>query len=321
MGGIRPYAPADAPQVLALHERTLPIRGPQGAEALNYHTRLYRKVLFDHPWLDDDLPSLVYEQDDGTLIGFLGVMPRPMTFGGRRIRAAVSVRFMADPSSRYGSLAATALHRRYLRGPQELSVVENANIAAQRVWARTPGVVVVSLGSISWTATKAPEPAWDGADAPLDGAELLDCIRSAAEPCALQPVYETDSLRWLIEFLNDARYRGAFHSRAVRDDAGGVRGWYAYYSNPNGYNGVFALHAPTGDADRTLRSLLDHARRSGGAARTVGRLHPAVICAVADQNCALSPGPWTFAYSLDPHIAHALAAGDGFFTRLDGEFC
>lgn len=321
MGSIRPYAPGDAPQVLALHERTLPVHGPQAAEALAYLGRLYGEVLFDHPWRDDELPSLVYEQDDGTLVGFLGVIPRPMTFAGRRIRAAVSVRFMVDPTNRNRSLAAAALHRRYLRGPQELSLIENANFAARRVWANTPGVVVVPLGSISWTATKAPQPAWDGVDEPLDRADLLDCIRSAAEQHALRPVYDAASLEWLIQFLDDARYRGSLHCRAVRGEAGAVRGWYVYYSNPKGYNGVFALQASVGEADRTLRSLLDHAGRSGGAARTVGRLQSTLMCAVADQDCALSPGPWMFAYSRDPRIAGALAAGDAFFTRLDGEFC
>lgn len=318
MGGIRPYAPADAAQVLALHERTLPA---QAAYSLDFLKALYDEVLFDHPWSDDELPSLVYERDDGSLLGFLGVVPRPMVFGGRRIRAAVSVRFMVDPSSRRGGLAATALHRRFLRGPQELSLIENANLAARRVWAGTPGVVAVPLSCISWTTTRTPEPAWDGVDRALDASELLDLIRTGAAPYALQPAYDERSLGWLLDYLEGARYRGDLRCRAVLDGRGGVRGWYAYYANPDGYNGVLAVRAAPGEADRTLRGLLGNAAFGGASTRTVGRLQADLLGPIADQGAELTAGPWVFAYSTDPRIAQALATGDAYFTRLDGEFC
>jgi hypothetical protein len=322
-GGIRPYAPADVAQVLGLHGQTLPTRIPAKAARDDYLKSLYGDALFDHPWLDDDLPSLVYEQDDGKIVGFLGIVPRPMSFDNRRIRAAVSVRLMVDPESRHGALAAAALHCRYLHGPQDLSLVENANLAARRVWAGTPGVVIVPLGCISWSVTRTAggSPETIDTDRPIDGDELLHCIERSAEPYALRPAYDHDSLGWLLEFLASAHYRGTLHLRAADDRRGQLRGWYIYYNNPNGYNGVLALRSAPGDAGRTLRSLLDHAHRSGGAARTTGRLQAHLVSPVADEGCDLTPGPWTLAYSSDPQISRALAAGDGFLTRLDGEFC
>jgi hypothetical protein len=322
-GGIRPYAPADVAQVLRLHGQTLWTQSPAVAAWADYLKSLYGDVLFDHPWYDDDLPSLVYERDDGKIVGFLGVVPRPMMFDSRRIRAAVSVRLMVDPESPHGALAAAALHRRYLHGPQDLSLVENANFAARRVWAGTPGVVIVPLGCISWSVTRTAgrAPKATSTDRTIDGDELLHCIEHSAELYALRPAYDHDSLGWLLEFLESAHYRGTLHLRAVDDRRGQLRGWYIYYSNPSGYNGVLALRSAPGEAGRTLRSLLDHAHRSGGAARTAGRLQADLVCAVADEGCGLTPGPWTFAYSSDPRISRALAAGDGFLTRLDGEFC
>lgn len=317
MGGIRLYTQADATEVLALHARTMPAPTPASTD---YHEVLYGKALFDNPWSDADLPSLVYEHR-GAVAGFLGVVARPMTFAGRRIRAAVSVRFMVDPDSRVAPVAAAALHRRFLRGPQDLSLIENANVAARRVWEGTPGVVMVPLGSISWSATAVAAPAPSGADRALGAAELLDCIRSAAEPYTLKPVYDEQSVSWLLGFLDAARYRGTLRCRLVPDERGGTRGWFVYHGNPDGYNGVLALRSVPGGAHRTLDSLLRDAHLSGGATRTVGRLDPGILGAVADRGAELSPGPWTFAYSTDPRIALSLVAGDAFFTRLDGEFC
>lgn len=324
MGRIRPYDRRDSSQVMDLHERTL-LGGAQPQPAFaDYLKRFYGEMLFEHPWRDNDLPSLVYEQDNGEIIGFVGVVPRPMTFHGRPLRVAVSVRFMVDPESRHGSLAAAALHRRFLRGPQELSLVENANAAARRIWEGTRGAVVAPLGSISWTTSPdAPEPAsaWLGTGHELDTMELMECIRTASRGCSLQPVYDRDSLQWLLDFLDAARYRGVLQRRAVTDDAGTVRGWYLYYANAEGYNGVLQLRSPGGDADAVFRSLLAHGRAVSGAPVTTGRLQPELLSTVAEHRCTLSLGPWMVAHSSDPRITQALAAGDAFVTRLEGEFC
>ncbi len=317
MGGIRRYVPADAPDVVALHAKTMP---PSTAAQVEYLDDLYGKSLFDNPWSDEELPSLVYEHE-GAPVGFLGVVPRPMTFAGKSIRTAVSVRFMVDPDSRAAPMAAAALHRRFLRGPQDLSLIENANLAARRVWEGTPGVVAVPLGSISWSTTTTAEPAANGSDRALEGVELLECIRSSAEPYTLQPVYDEQSVEWLLRFLEGARYRGSFRCRLVSDGRGRNSGWYLYHGNPDGYNGVLALRSAPGCTHRTLHGLLRDAYLSHAAPRTVGRLDAGLLGAVADIGAELSPGPWTFAYSTDPRIAQALAAGDAFFTRLDGEFC
>jgi hypothetical protein len=323
MGRIRAYDRQDYAQVLELHQRTLLKGAPPDPVFMDYLKAFYGEMLFEHPWMDDELPSLVYEQDDGAVISFVGVVPRPMTFHGRSIRTAVSVRFMADSNNRHGALAAAALHRRFLRGPQELSLVENANSAARRVWEGTPGTVVVPLGSISWTANAAslhPSPEWLGRGHDIDTPELLDYITKACHGRALQPVYDLQTLQWLVDYLDTARYRGALKRRAVIDNAGTARGWYLYYANADGYNGVLALRALMGDASAIFCSLLAHAA-AGGAPVTTGRLQPELMSTLADHGCDLTFGPWMLAHSSDPRITRALVSGDAFVTRLEGEFC
>lgn len=151
MGGIRPYEPRDVPQVVALHERIMLDGSAPSAATATYLATFYGETLFAHPWVDDDLPSLVYERDDGTLLGFVGVVPRPATFEGHPIRVAVSVRFMVDHTDPRAGLAAVGLHTRLLRGPQDLSLLENGNVAARRIWEASRGAAVLPVASVSWS--------------------------------------------------------------------------------------------------------------------------------------------------------------------------
>lgn len=323
MGRIRDYREDDAAQVHELHRRALLGGREPGPAFGDYLDTFYRKTLFEHAWPDDEIGSLVYELDDGTVPGFVGVIPRPMAIDGRPLRAAVSVRFMVDPDSAHGPLIAAALHRHFLRGPQDLSLVENANAAARRVWEGTRGAAVIPLASISWSTgpdREPPGPEWLGHGHEMDAAELLECVTVAADGYALRPVYTAASLGWLLKFLESAVYRGTLQARVTTDRNGRVEGWYLYYANPSGYNGVLQLHWLT-EPGPVFRSLLAHAVASGGAARTTGRLHPGLLSLLGDHGCALSCGPWTVVHSPDPRIVRAVTAGQMFLTRLEGEFC
>jgi hypothetical protein len=64
----------------------------------------FRETLLDNPWASPEIPSLVY-LDSGKLVGFLGVIPRPMEFRGRPIRAATIALWMVDGASNDASSA------------------------------------------------------------------------------------------------------------------------------------------------------------------------------------------------------------------------
>ena len=70
---VRPAVRADIPAVVRLRSRAFRHSSqptPAAAEAY------FARVLFDHPWRDAALPSLVCEDDSGGIQGFLGLITR-----------------------------------------------------------------------------------------------------------------------------------------------------------------------------------------------------------------------------------------------------
>src|SRR5262249_20777825 len=189
------------------------------------------------PWYEKQLSSLVYEEADGRITGFLGVMPRAMRIDGRPIRAAISSMFMVDPSSR-SSLAALQLMKTFISGPQDLSLADEATEGARKLWERLGGHTS-ALNSIYWTlplrpasfvnlrmarrdwyrtVAKASLPFCKALDSALaagrgrfhpaqprlrgeslDAQTLLECASSLWDSRRLQPEYQETSLRWLLE--------------------------------------------------------------------------------------------------------------------------
>ncbi|WP_433802915.1 N-acetyltransferase family protein [Actinomycetospora sp. CA-084318] len=321
MGSIRPYEPADAAQVLALHRRSMLHGRAPSPEFAAYLETFYGKTLFTHPWFDDELPSLVFESD-GDVLGFVAVVPRPAVFEGRPVRVASSVRFMVDQDDTRAGMAAAALHMRFVRGPQDVSTVENSNALSRRVWEGTPGTVVLPTPSVSWTVV-APtvEPSAGWSTRPADDDEMLARVRESAAGHAWQPTYDEHSMSWLMGFLESARYRGDLLRRVVLDRRERVRGWFVAYANPAGYNGVLALRAATGAAGPVLAHLLGDLADVGGSPTTVGRLQPDFMSSLEGLGATVSLGPWALAHSRDPRLTRALAGTDAYVTRLEGEFC
>src|SRR5712691_6389509 len=118
VGGVRPFTKKDIPQVTELSECIFSSPGP-ARNIASYLTEIFCR----HPWLDDAMPSLVFDGPDGTVVGCLGVMPRRMSMDGRPIRAAISHTFMVAPEART-TMAAIQLLQAFLAGPQDLSIAE-----------------------------------------------------------------------------------------------------------------------------------------------------------------------------------------------------
>ncbi|WP_232667179.1 hypothetical protein [Pseudonocardia sp. TRM90224] len=323
--GIRPYIPADAPQAIALHRKTLTGGKPLAPAADTFMTAFYERVLFDSPWADPALPSLVYEDAQGRVVGFLGIIPRLMTFRKRPLSAALITRFSVDPDEPDASLVAAAMFRKALRGPQELTFADVVNEPGRRVW-EASRAALVTAGSLWWTS---PGPL----DGPPDGevwrppptgrglevGELLEVVTRASRGRDLCPAYDEESLKWLVAHLEDARHRGEFHRRLVLDDAGAPAGWYLYYANPDGFNGAQQIGTLGGDPHVVLRDLQRHAAAVGGAPVTRGRVDVTMSAALAAERCTLSFGPWMYAHSRDKDVLLAITAGNSFLTRLEGE--
>src|ERR1700730_4120580 len=78
------------------------------------------------PWYDPELPSRVLILPDGTVGGFIGVIPLNMSFGGQPIRTALASSIMVE-NPKANPLAGAALLRSFVNGPQDLSISESAN--------------------------------------------------------------------------------------------------------------------------------------------------------------------------------------------------
>jgi hypothetical protein len=318
---IRPYVVSDAPALIKLHERTLLDAAAATPLVSRFVQAFYKSVLFDNPWAASDLPSLVYEGREGEIAAFVGVLPRWMTFRDRPVRVAVLTRVMADPEHPKGSIGVAALFKHALRGPQDLSLGDVVNEPGRRLWEASKGYVV-AVSSLWWSsptnvdAVELPQPAGHQ----MEVAELLDAIEAASKGYALRPIYDERSLAWLLKHLDGAGHRGTLHRRAVVAPGGGRAGWYLYYSNPEGFNGVQQVGVVRGAAaDLVVADMLAHATAVSGAAETRGRAELGLAGALRAMGCDLHFGPWTYAHSQDRDLLLALTTGQAFLTRLEGE--
>ena len=133
---VRSFTTADVPAVATLFTRIFLRRGevtPVGLE--QYLT----SVFLSAPWTDPEINSLVHVRPDGTVNGFIGVLPVPFQWGERRLRGAVFSSLMVDDHEA-DPMAGARLMRALLAGPQDLSFCETASEVTIAMWERLKGV-------------------------------------------------------------------------------------------------------------------------------------------------------------------------------------
>lgn len=346
----------DIASIVDLHLRIFgsPTTSPPPPADLDYET-----ILFDHPWFDPEVRSIVWDKD-GEVLGLLGVMARPMQFGDRRIRAAIPTRFMVDARSG-GALVAIRLLKALAAMPIDLAVNDNSNDATRDVWLRA-GAAVFVASSLRWTrpfqplenmrrrlgqrldaaglAARWAKPAswacdallhrrgWNEfsdrgglqVDATLDPSRLLPSIRAECSRRALRPVYDDASFGWqLAQLERMGRYR-QLHGAVVQDPTGRDVGWYLYYQEPGGKAHLLQLGATPRREEAVFATLLAEVYGRGAVALT-GRADLRFLGALANERCGMVPGsPWSLILTADKALASALQGEDAFFSRLEGEW-
>ena len=353
-GRLRPVVEADLPAIAALHRRAFD-GAPSARTSAEELETLLREIVCGHPWPDRRLPSLVFEQD-GAIAGFLGIMPRPMSFDGEPIVAAVGHNFMVDPDRR-SSLAAIELVRGFLAGAQDLSLAEGTD-TSRRVWKALGGTVAPAY-SLRWTRPLAPAryglgllvrrgvPAWwlrplaaaadfaaarlpasplrdrrpDLEAADLDDAALADCIGRLSARRQLAPRYDAADLEWMLGVLDRHAAAGSLRGVALRR-AGEIAGWYLWFMR----SGRVAEAVQIGATEEAAVDVVDHLLadvRRAGAVAVAGRLEPALMPALSERMSLFHRGrgpSWLLAHSRDERLLRAVHAGDAFLTRLEGEW-
>lgn len=350
MAGVRPFATGDIPAVAQLFSRVHPRaywNSPGECEAY------FHQMFFANPWVDERLPSWV-AMEGARAVGFIGVIPRPMRLRGRALQAAVVTQLMVEQENRHGLVAAQLL-RKALAGPQTLTISDGANEASRRMWEALGGLTS-TLYSLQWRRLLRPAqsalqrasslhtraaallatPVAVLADAyaahyralrrpsglieePLEGAALLEALERAAQRVALSPRYDEASLEWLLGHARAKRRHGELHACLLRERGGAIAGWFLYYANA-ATSKVLQLHAQDDAGHAVLDHLFQHAWRRG-ATVIEGRMEPRLARVLGQRHCLFqSTSAFALIHSRDAEVLGALARGDAFFSRLEGEW-
>lgn len=361
MKSIRPFTKNDIPQIVDMFQRLLLANN----EGMRMQPRdllpdYFEQIFFHNPWYDEEISSLVYENSNGRIIGFLGVTPRPMLLQGSPIRMATSFHFMVEPDSR-ASLAGVHLLKTFFSGPQDLSLTDGAGSVGRKVWEGVGGTtaylysqrwsrilkpsqfVVSQLGKripftplasalaplcrLSDAATTRIVPKYfprlnpQYSEEELDTQTLLANLPLLTGHRAIQPVYDEYSLQWLLNNARQMNYFGTLKKVLVRDEGGQVLGWYLYYLKPGCTSTVMQIVARKNAFNEILDHLFDHARRHGSTS-LIGKLEPQYIQELTDKYCWFHRfGSWTLVHSNNSELLHAIQRGDAFLTGLEGEWC
>lgn len=145
---IRAFREEDIPQVTDLHIKVFGAGFLKDSPELREEYLAYFKQVFlDDRWRNEDAGPLVHQDRDGKVTGFIGSALRPMVWGGQPILARVSAQFMVDPESR-GWVGVNLLNR-FMRGPQDLTIVDEANTASRLLWEGLGGTTALGH-SMRW---------------------------------------------------------------------------------------------------------------------------------------------------------------------------
>jgi hypothetical protein len=358
MEHIRPLIEEDIPQVIDLHQRLLRNGRNFSAETVTSYRTYFGEIFFRHPWSDPESPSLVYQADDGKVVGCLGVLPCRMSWHGQPIRAALGHHFMVEPGSR-STLAALELLKAFLLGPQDLALATEANHTSRKIWEGVGGKTSL-LYSLRWTRplrptrfflsrletrrslvplalafgpfcrvldaalARAPEshfhlPPAQAAGEELDRETLLGCLRELSRRRALSLMYDERSLEWLLGLLDQIKTPGDLQKVLLRDTGGNIVGWYLYFLKPGGVSEVVQVAANGKAMEKALDHLFYHAWRRGSYAVS-GQVDPRFIQEYLTKHCFLHGGSWTLVHARNPDLLQTIDRGDALLTRLEGEW-
>ncbi|MGH3566288.1 MAG: GNAT family N-acetyltransferase [Pseudonocardia sp.] len=356
MSGIREVRRDDLPAVCALYEQVVRSGTTEPPEQL---VGYFERTLFDCPWSDPDIPSLVYTDAGGAIVGFLGSHIRRVRWDNRPLRLACSGQLVAAPDPRHRG-AGALLVRRYLAGPQDITITDGATDYMRRIWTGLGGQTHASA-STGWAKFLRPAavgarlagrsghrllsrsltavaPAVDATIRPilrrlggfvpaetsttateLSADGLVEQVSDAARRLRLRPDYDPEYVEWLFTELAAVDFRGVPVRHLVRDRGGKVIGWYIYHLAERGIAQVLQVAAPMGDTGAVLDHLFRHADTHGATA-VLGRVEPSLIGELRERRCFLVPTDWCLVHARDPAVLAVLGTPQALLTRLDGEW-
>ncbi len=113
-----------------------------------------RRMLFEHPWVDPEIPSLIYVDDGGEIMGFIASHVRRMRFDGEPVRMAVTGPLAAHPRAR-GRGVGALLCRHHFAGAQDLTTTDSASEEMRQIYELIGGQMM-HPSSIVWARVLHP---------------------------------------------------------------------------------------------------------------------------------------------------------------------
>jgi hypothetical protein len=148
---VRPLSESDIPQVADLYWKYM--RRREGSAPPALHAFLL-ELFFTNPFCDSASPSLVYEAQDGRVVGFIGGSVRKMSVCGEPIRVVFGGNLVVHPEFRSGT-AAPRLLDRFLAADYDLSVTDSANDISRKILQRM-GLHLIPALNIHWARPLQP---------------------------------------------------------------------------------------------------------------------------------------------------------------------
>lgn len=357
MSRIRALERGDLPGVCRLYEAVVRSGSPDPPPRL---VEYFERTLLDYPWVDPAIPSLVYEDPGGEIVGFLGSHVRRLRVDGRRVRMACSGQLVASPVARQRGIGAL-LMRRYLAGPQEITITDGATDLVRRMWTGLGGQPLAHA-SIGWTRVFRPAATgiaslsrrdWHSGltrslrfvAPPLDGVlnalfgswvELLPPEPEAdAEPLTIDALLSqmrdaARSLRLHPDY--DAEYLRWLLAELEAVDVRGVPVRHLVHDHRGRVAGWYVYYLTPGDVAQVLQVaapngdpnlVLDHLfwhAARGGAVAVQGRLEPPLLGLLKGRRCLLHRTEWALVHCQDQSLLGLLGSTKALLTRLEGEW-
>jgi len=351
MTRIRSLRQDDLPQVVALYRSYLAVPNFADEDELRI---AFEQVFLGHPLSDPAIPSLVFEDSDGEIHGFIGSLVHRMRFGQRSIRLACSSSLVVSPSARQFG-AGGLLLRKYLAGPQDLTMTDTAGRATEQLWKRLGGSKY-DLGSVTWLHLIHPLRAVAGLKLwhlgrhqrlplvrplcwPLDTAYarsvgsdadagnlteeqlspqlLIDHLRLGPQQFDLWPDYDAESLGLLFDQIGRSRSNGKLVKNLVRDSRGQILGWYIASLLPSDIYRVLGLAATPGNEELLFHHVLRRAKELNAAA-VAGRVEPWLL-EVFPRRMMMFSRVRFLIHSRDAAICDAARSGKALLTGLESD--
>lgn len=355
MSRIRPFTPDDIPPVAKMIAQTFTF-----AEKMNEATiaGALDEILFHNPWIDEGLPSFVYEDSDGVVRGFLGVSPRTMKFKGETVKVAITHNFVVESGVRT-PMAGVKLFKTMLDGAQDLVISGSAGDPSKYITEKTGGIIGYPY-SYGWKLpvrpiqsgmnyfgekwkmpgfSKAMKPAaWAGEYmlgrilgapfrySPPEGTfreiacdELVAYQKKFSAGYSLQPDYTPRSLQWVLDVAGKAGHLGELKTLGLYDAQDQIQGWVIFYLNCGGKCEVLQMWARVGKEEQVLSHMIYRAWKEG-ATELIGRVEPAFMRALSRTYALIVPGRmWMILHGKNPEILSAICSGDAFISRLEDD--